>query len=110
MKDFPRLKHDKLPVSDRLRRSVDPSQLGANREALRDLIALSLSTPLMEGSRDDSFANLRASAPAKFVSTERVDPQAAKNLVVPLDTQDLQIWQEVFSNRVVGGKALVTSL
>jgi hypothetical protein len=105
MNNFPRLKHEKHPVSDRLQRSVDPSLFASNRENLREMIALSLSTPADFVSPSLNAVNvLRASSPATFVFAAQPHHEEKQHLVVPLETQDPQVWQEVFSNKIVGGK------
>ncbi len=113
MQKFPSLKHEKRPTSDRLKRSVDPSLFASNREILHEMIALSLSTPaeLEHDAFSASFNPLRASSPATFsfaASVSAVPGMDQPHLVVALDTQDPVAWQEVFNNRTVGGKALVS--
>ncbi len=101
--------HAKRPTVSRMRRSVDPSVLAVTREQLREQITLSLSAPVDQHDAASAFS-LRASSPATFAFAARIAAPAApvaprQVLVVPLDSQDPQLWQEVFLNRFVGGKA-----
>jgi phosphohistidine swiveling domain-containing protein len=99
--------HAKRPTVGRMRRSVDPLQLSEARDQLREQIALSLSMPTGDHESDGPASiSLRASSPATILFAARAAaPKPKQALVVPLDSQDPSLWQEVFQNKFVGGKA-----